>query len=224
MIRVVIISDVRLYREGLKEILNNENSVNIVGMAYDFEEAVSEITRCAPDVVLVDMTMLASNAMVSHIMSSCPQSRVVALAVSEDEESIMACAKAGIMGYVSREASLEQLLKALCGVVKGELYCPRRIAANLINKFKSLPQAETPKSSPQTSQPQLSQSKMALLTQRERQIAALLSDGLSNKQIARNLTIEVSTVKNHVHNILTKMGVTSRIQVVTLLQCSLSSE
>lgn len=216
MIRLVIVSDIRLYREGLEDIINRKNEVSVVGTACDIEHAVQAIHAATPDVVLIDMSMLASCEVISHITSTYPSTRIIALAVTEDEDSVLACAKAGVAGYVSREASIEQLINTVCAAVEGELHCPRRIASILFHKLQSLPKVTEAPSDTTSLQPDYS--KIALLTQREKQIAALLSDGFSNKRIAHHLMIEVSTVKNHVHNILSKVGVHSRLQAVQLLQ------
>ena len=216
MIRLLIISDIRLYCEGLSEILGQLDSVCVVGTASNVDDAIREIERCSPDVVLQDMTMKASCLAIRHVTTSCPNARIVALAVPEDENNIFACAEAGISGYIAREASLDELLHAVQGVVKGELYCPPRIAASLMSKIKIL---NTPvKKSSEETKKQPADSILHSLTQRERQIAGLVADGLSNKLIARHLSIEVSTVKNHVHNVLVKMGVDSRGQAAYLIQ------
>jgi len=215
MIRLVIVSDIRLYREGLADIIGRSSEVSVVGTAGDVEHAILTIQDSTPDVVLIDMTMVASCEAIRDIALSCPSTKIIALAVAENEDSILACAKVGIAGYVSRGASIDQLLSTVCAAMEGELHCPRHIAAILFNTMKSLPKEEASSSSTLL-QPEYS--KITLLTRRERQIAALLSDGFSNKQIARDLIIEVSTVKNHVHNILTKIGVHSRLQAVQLLQ------
>lgn len=216
MTSLVIISDIRLYRESLTEIINNMEQINVVGSASNIENAIQAIYKFSPDIVLLDMTMIAGSEVIGEIVEIFPRIRVVVLAMTDNEDSILACAKAGVSGYVSREASLDCLIDAINSVVNGEFYCPRQFAASLFNKVKSLPSYQ------ETYTDGIVQysceSKIALLTQRERQIALLLSDGLSNKQIARSLTIEVSTVKNHVHNILVKMEVESRTKAANAMR------
>lgn len=215
MIRVVIVSDIKFYREGLDLILGREELISVVGTAHNVEHAVATIHKCSPDVVLIDMTILTCSEAVGYVASSCPGTKIIVLAVTEDEDTILACAKAGIAGYVSREASIEQLVNTVCGVVEGELYCPRKIAASLFNKVRHLSTSididlMLPNENTDVT-------KLTSLTSRERQVASLVSEGLSNKEIARKLVIEVSTVKNHVHNILAKMGFHNRIQVTYAL-------
>lgn len=214
MVRLLIVSDIRLYCEGLSEILTQLGTVHVAGTANSLDSAISEIDKSAADVVLQDMTMKDSCKAIRYVLASYPDIKIVALAVPEDENDILACAQAGIAGYVAREASLDELLNAVQGAVNGELYCPPRIAASLMNQLKSL--AMPSQASPEAQRP--AQMIIDSLTHRERQLARLLAEGYSNKQIARCLTIEVSTVKNHVHNILVKLGVTSRGQAAYLVQ------
>lgn len=221
MIRVEIVSDIRLYREGLAEILDREGSISVCGIAYTVNNAIKEIKDNSPDVVILDMTMASSCDAINCIVSSYPKIKLVVLSVTEDEDTILSCAKAGVAGYLSREASIQELVYTVCGVVDGEIYCPRRIAASLFHKLKSLSNDKEVCTS--TKPLKFDDSRAVFLTKREKQIASLISDGLSNKQIARSLTIEVSTVKNHVHNILNKMGVNNRVQAVTFLQNQFSS-
>lgn len=215
MIRLIIISDIRFYREGLAKVLEMQGTVNVVATADNSRQAVEQIIKYSPDVVLLDMIMVSSCETVSNIMSACPDVKIVALAVNDHEDSILTCARAGIAGYLSRGASIEQVYDALNDVVEGKFYCPSEIAESLIHKFKS---HEAINDTELVYRDKAALKKEIPLTQREKQIASLLSNGLSNKQIARNLTIEVSTVKNHVHNILSKMGAHSRIQAVNILQ------
>ncbi len=216
MISLVIVSDIRLYREGLEEILEREDILHVKGTAGNVEQAIGEIRKNSPDVVLIDMTMINSNKVVEYIASVYRHMKIIALAVTEDEDVIFSCAKAGIAGYLTRESSIKQLIDTICGVFEGELYCPRRIAARLLKKLKILSHHVETSDCEVIESP--ANSKNVVLTKREKQIASLLSKGLSNKEIARKLTIEVSTVKNHIHNILTKMDVHNRIQAVRQLQ------
>ena len=175
MIRLVIVSDIKLYREGLDEILDRKDSVRVVGTAYNVKKAIVKIQNSSPDVVLIDMTMIACSEIVGQIASSCPNTKIIALAVTEDEDIILACAKAGISGYVSREASIEQLVNTICGVIEGELYCPRRIAASLFHKLETIQRVSDTSVNVTPLQPE--DSKISLLTQREKQIAKQLTNG-----------------------------------------------
>lgn len=214
MIHLLIVSDIRFYRDGLAEILDSKARVSVVGTTSNLAQTVEMIFHKNPDVVLVDLTMIDSMQVVTETMRLCPDSKIIVLAVPEDGNNIFTCAEAGIAGYVAREASLEDLLNAVHGAINGELYCPPKIAAKLMGKIKSIKNSQKYPENNEVS----SKSLLSSLTQREKQIAKLVSGGCSNKQIATKLNIEVSTVKNHVHNILVKMGVDSRMQAASIYQ------
>ena len=128
--------------------------------------------------------------------------KVIALGVAEDGPDVVAVAEAGVHGYVSREATLQELLEALKGALSGEAVCSGRVAAGLLRHI-----AEQARSRGYPHVP-------IQLTPREREILPLLQAGMTNKEIARALDLRLSTVKNHVHNVLAKYGVTGRGQVV----------
>lgn len=218
MIRVIVFSDIRIYCEGLTRVLSSIESIRVVGSESHFQDAIKKIKRVTPDVILLDMTMAGSCLIAQKVMQFFPQARIVALAAPEDEKNIIRCAEAGIVGYVAREASLDDLIEALKGAQSGEICYPPRIALTIFNKFRQVAQQMRGNATA----PILKQNDQLIksLTNREIQIARLMSDGMSNKQISRTLSIEVSTVKNHVHNILVKLDVSSRVQVVSLLQRS----
>jgi two-component system, NarL family, nitrate/nitrite response regulator NarL len=145
--------------------------------------------------------------------------KIIALSVPYDESNILMCAEAGITSYVPREASLDELIAAVIGSAKGECYCPPKIAALLFNKIQNLARRARQTCLPDSGRDH--DIHLTDLTRREKQILNLMADGLSNKQISNALVIEVSTVKNHVHNILVKLDVQSRVQAVSLLQNTL---
>ncbi len=216
MISLIIVSDIRLYREGLMQILGDLETINLLCAVKDFNCAIKEIKLHSPDVVLLDMTMKGSCDAVRDIHSIYPRASIVALAIAEEEESILECAEAGISGYVPREASLDDLIMAVYGAANGELFCSPQIACSLINKISLL--AGSVENNSDNKKENTQNTTKDDLTRREKQIVCLMADGNSNKQIARKLTIEVSTVKNHVHNILGKLGVKTRTQAATLIR------
>lgn len=223
MIDVVITSDIRIYCEGLGQILARTHNINVVGVASNVDAAIASISDQSPKVLLLDMTMSGSCSLAEHISRFNPDIKIVALAVSYDEGNIMQCAEAGITCYVPREATVKELVEAMMEAVKGECYCPPKIAAFLLKKMQHLTHSAKSKYLPSAigdlqSQSNSSSQRPVHLTRREQQIAGLLAEGLSNKQIARDLSIEVSTVKNHVHNVLLKLDVKNRSQAVFCLQ------
>lgn len=223
MIDVIITSDIRIYCEGLGQILSDTMSVNVVGIAANSEAAIAKVSVDHPEIILLDMTMAGSCQLARQIPQVSPKTKIVALAVSYDETNIVRCAEAGVVCYVPREASVDELIDAIMEAARGECYCPPRIAACLLKKVRQLTSSAKAKylttvghePAARTDDPANRQSR---LTRRERQIAQLLAEGMSNKQIARVLSIEVSTVKNHVHNVLVKLEVSNRSQAVSSLQ------
>jgi len=221
MIRLMIVSDNRLYREAISEQLCREKIINVVQTTSDEKSTIQQLSACNPDVILIDMTMVDCYKIISQINPRIMKTKVVALAMSEDDDAVLTCAKRGVAGYLTRNASLDHLINAITGVVEGELFCPRKIAEMLFNKVNSM--YRVGKELDNLDVTEIHNASITL-TQREMEIAFLLKCGKSNKEIARDLRIEISTVKNHVHNILSKMGVRNRIQAVNRLQEQFSLE
>ncbi len=199
MIRVLVASDVRLYREGLAESLADAPGLDVVGRSTG-AESVGRALRLRPDIVLLDLSMDDWSGAVGAIVAGASETRVVVLGVNEVESEVIGCAEAGVSGYVTREASLDELVEVVESVARGEMLCTPRIAALLLRRVA---EAAAPRSSG-----------LERLTPRETEIVDLIEQGLSNKQIARRLSIELATVKNHVHNILEKLEVARRGEAV----------
>jgi two-component system nitrate/nitrite response regulator NarL len=207
LIRVLIVADIRLYREGLVQILAAEPRLKVVGAAAELQTALQLVAQQATDVALVDMVMPHSIAAVRGIAATAPGVKVVALGIRENEQDLIDCAEAGVAGYVARAASVEDLVAALEGVGRGELLCSPQTAATLLRRVAALASGASGAGHASN-----------MLTPREREIGSLLEAGLSNKDIAVRLGIEVATVKNHVHNLLEKLQVHRRAQAVARLQ------
>ena len=219
MVNLAIVSDIRLYREGIDRILSEINNINVVGIAESNDEILNLLGISHLDVVLLDMRMSNSQAIVTSIANDFANTKIIVIAVPEDDDNYLLCVEAGITGYLSRESSIEELIDAVKTVDKGSLYCPCSITQYILSSVKHK------HSSNKINDVKLTYTKLInSLTQRELQIVKLLAEGMSNKKIAQTLTIELSTVKNHVHNILVKMGVESRTQVACLLQENIFSQ
>lgn len=199
---VLIVSDIRLYREGLRLVLRDEPRINVVGTASNVDEAVTRVRDLTPYVSLVDLAMQEGYQAIRQMADLVPSMKVLALSVLEAESEVIACAEAGVAGYISRDGSTEDLVKSVEMAAKGELFCSPRMAALLTKRVKAAAFKST------------ASGLNASLTRRESRVLELLEQGLSNKQIARVLKIELATVKNHVHNILEKFQVHSRGEAV----------
>jgi len=204
-IRVFVLSPIRIYSEGLSHVLAEEPTVQVMGTAAMFEEAVAFLRDVHVDVMLFDLAV-DPGLVGLRLLSSYEGLRVLALGVAECEDSIIACAEAGIAGYVTPATSLEELVRTIREAARGEFSCPPRIVAGLLRRLAAIGPPPVPADPPPR------------LTLREREILKLIEQGESNKEIGRHLGIEVATVKNHVHNILEKSGVTRRADAVAMLR------
>jgi two-component system, NarL family, nitrate/nitrite response regulator NarL len=203
--RILIACDVRLYRDGLTFVIADRPACTIVGTASDRDEAVGAAIRLKPDVVLLDMAMADALTTAGELGEQVPDARVVALTVPDTERSVLECAQAGVAGYVTRNGSVEDLIEAVETAARGDAAYPPRMVAALVRRVAEAERAAAPPPPERC------------LTPRERDVAGLLVDGLSNKEIASRLFIEVPTVKNHVHNILEKLSVSRRGEAVARL-------
>jgi two-component system, NarL family, nitrate/nitrite response regulator NarL len=203
-IRVVIAAEIRLYREGIAHLLALEPDVSVVGAAAEPGEALRIVRECGPDVALVDLGAERGLATVRGLRREAPEVRVVTLGVDDGDADVLAWAEAGVSGYVARDASFEDLVETVRGVARGELPCSPQMAATLLRRVTAL--ADEPRDAG------------TQLTRREREIGCLIDAGLSNKEIAHHLYIALPTVKNHVHNILRKVGATRRGEAAALLR------
>jgi len=207
MVRALIVIDIPFYRQGLQELLAKSGEVVVVGATSDAEETERIVRLELPDVVLLDVGGRESLEALRRTRRVEPAPRIVALAISETPESVMAWAESGIAGYVPRDASLADLIRVLKGVVRDELYCSPRIAASMIRRLATLAA-----SSPRPRDP------VGELSTREHEVLSLIARGFSNKAIASHLGIANATAKNHVHNILDKLSLRRRVEAALLLQ------
>lgn len=198
MIRVLIVADIRLYREGLADALARREALQVVGAAGSREGAIAALDECHPDVVLVDMAMLEGQATARALLEHAPDLRVVVLAVPELERDVLNCAELGVSGLVPRDASLDELVATLECAAHGEVRCSPRMTATILRRLATLAAERG------------SARLEVLLTAREREVIELIDRGLSNKEIARRLGRSLPTIKQHVHNILEKLQVHRR--------------
>jgi two-component system nitrate/nitrite response regulator NarL len=205
-IDVFIIAAIRLYREGLKIALERTRHIHTVGMAPSPDELTAHLPELRPTVILLDIAPPNGTAMVRAILDASPRSRVIALGIGESESEIIACAEAGIAGYVAREGSISDLVTTIDSSVRGELPCSPRVAGTLLRRVTVLAADRHPQRS------------RVRLSRRELEVVQLIDEGLSNKEIADYLCIELATVKNHVHNILEKLQVRRRSEAAAWLR------
>jgi DNA-binding NarL/FixJ family response regulator len=190
-IRVVVASEVRLYRDALQRVLRDAAGIDVVGIASSVEEVIKQACLLVPTVVVIDFAMSESFAAMPIVRT--PQiGGVVVLGIPEIPADIIACLPSSILGYVSRDGSVAVLLDAIRGA--GHTRETQHCAS------------------------------IDELTAREMEILRLMQQGLSNKKISRRLGIGLSTVKNHVHSILAKLGVACRGEAISLVYRRENSE
>jgi DNA-binding NarL/FixJ family response regulator len=203
-VRVFVASDVAVYREGVARLIATADSLELCGAVATAESPSRLRDGAQPDVVLVDATRGVDLRLAREISSAVGKGRVVALVAPDQEDDLLALADAGVSGLLSWEASPHQLVEILQRAARGETPCSPDVAETLLRRAR-----EKPGSGPGFH---------GTLTGREAQIAELVADGLSNKAIASRLSIEVATVKNHVHSVLEKLRVHSRGEAAAKLR------
>lgn len=213
-VRVLIVDDCALHRECLVGVLAAQPGVVGVGVAWDLKSLVAEVQATLPHVILLNMATRDSAMLLRQATKLSPHIRVVVVGVSEEDESgIVACAEAGVAGYHLRTESLDNLLVLIHRVAAGESLCSPGVSAILLRRLSAL-----------ASQRRHPAARELPLTAREIQILRMLEAGLANRDIADRLCIAVHTVKNHVHSVLTKLGVSSREQAAALARNIFAAE
>jgi two-component system nitrate/nitrite response regulator NarL len=208
MMHVFVVSPVCLYREGVAELLRKRHKIEVIGTAPDFVEAREALStlHARTDVLLLEVATPENLVGARGLLEVFSGLGVLAIAVPNREEDLLACLEAGVSGFVTQEASVAALLDALESVARGELLCSPSVAAALGRRVAALARDR------QQVVP------LPELTTRELEVVRLIDEGLSNKEIARRLWIEVPTVKNHVHHILGKLGVKRRAQAAARIR------
>lgn len=202
-IRVCIVSNVRLHREGLAALLRECPSIEVLG-AMSVQETQDAPPTVASDVALVDLLPPGDSEIVSALRKIRAGIRIVAVGVRETASEVLACAAAGIDGYVPMDAALSDMVAAIENAVRGELACSPKVTASLYHCIGFRGSSRTAIASP--------------LTLRELQVADLINRGCPTKEIAWRLGVQPCTAKNHVRNILQKLQVRRRGQAVAKLR------
>jgi len=202
---VLVASEVKLFQDGIAALLDHADCVRIVGTT-SLRHALANVAQLHPDIVLFDATRPGNLEHARALTDWTPAPKVVAFGVGETATELLALAAAGVAGYVRNDAAPDDVVRVVLSAMRGELVCSPRAAATLYNHLALL------------SRDSCDESSSSSLSKRELQIAVLLDRGLSNKEIARALGIQATTVKNHVHNILDKLNVRRRGEAAARLR------
>jgi len=200
-LRVLLVDDHPLFRKGMRALLESVGDIEVVAEAASGREAIERALEVQADVVLMDLQMPDGGGLTAtrRLAQDLPEARVLVLTMFDDDESVFAAMRAGARGYLMKEADEDEVLRAIRAVAEGEAIFSAPIATRLIDYF-SAAQAVVPKQ------------RFPQLTDREREILALISHGETNAQIAERLGISLKTVRNHVSNIYNKLQVVDRAQ------------
>jgi len=212
VIRVLLVDDQTLIRQGIRLLLEIETGIQVVGQAADGQQALEQVEALHPDVVLMDVRMpeMDGVAATREITKRFPEVKVIILTTFEDDETVFEGLKAGARGYLLKDISSEEMAEAVRKVAAGEALIEPRLTRKVLAEFSRLASASDKPASaavPANSLP-------APLTEREQDVLKALARGLSNREIAEQLVITEGTVKNHVSSLIDKLGVRDRTQAV----------
>ncbi|WP_172165142.1 response regulator [Pseudonocardia broussonetiae] len=204
-VRVLLVDDQALFREALGTLLDVREEIEVVGEAGDGDEALRRSAALSPDVVLMDLHMpvLDGIAATRRLRAEQPAVRVLALTTFDDDEDVFAALRAGAVGYLLKDVASDRLVEALLAAARGESVLQPSVAAKVVARFAQLADtAPAPRPQPL----------VVPLTERELEVLRLLATGRSNREIAAALFLAAGTVKNHVTNVLAKLGARDRTQ------------
>jgi DNA-binding NarL/FixJ family response regulator len=213
--RVFVLTDVRLYAEGLVDILERETSIDVIGTSSSPDRAMDAITERSIEVMLLDLQAPEGPEVARAIRDAAPDVWLVALAVPDADDDIVAWAEAGIAGVLPRDGSFRDLVLMIHSVVRGETVCSPRTAATLLRRVAVL--ARTAGKPAGIDPSSAVERPGSALTSRETEVVRLMGRGLSNKEIAESLGIALPTVKNHIHHVLEKLQVRTRSEAAAVV-------
>ena len=203
-IRVLVVDDHALFRRGLQMVLEQEPDIEVVGEASDGAEAVTTAAETLPDIVLMDVRMPKRGGIdaCTAIHETVPSAKIIMLTISDEEADLYDAIKAGAMGYLLKEISIEEVASAIRAVYGGQSLISPSMASKLLTEFASMIKKTDDRQQVPTPR----------LTDREMEVLKLVAKGLNNRDIAKQLFISENTVKNHIRNMLEKLQMKSRME------------
>ena len=202
IIRLLVADDHTLYREGVRSMLRGAPGVEVAGEAASGDEVIAQAEQLQPDIILMDIKMPGMNGIEAtrQILNTSPHIGILIVTMFDDDDSVFAAMRAGARGYLLKDADLDELVRAISAVYRGEAIFSPAIARRMVQYFTSRPTGAA-RSFPE-------------LTEREREILALMAQGQNNEAIASRLILSLKTIRNNVSNIFTKLEVSDRVQAI----------
>ena len=203
VLRVLIVDDHDLFRSGLRNLLDVEQGVQVIGEANGGQEALRIVRELAPDVVVMDLNMPVMSGVdaTRHITAVAPLTRVVMLTISDQDNDVIDAILAGACGYLLKDSSIQDLMAGIRAAAMGESLISPTIAAKVLQRVRA-----------SSTRPEIENTIRAELSDREIEVLKLIANGKDNAMIAAELHISPKTVKNHISNILMKLQIDNRIQ------------
>ena len=209
-IRIVIADDHPIFRDGLCKLLSLEEDFEVVAQASDGRQVLEVLQQLEPDILLLDLKMPGMDglATLQRLQAMKNKTRVIVLTASDDKNEFVQAMKLGTSGIVLKQTATDLLIKSIRKVHDGEIWLDSHTTAEVIRRFVSADEA-----APVSHQPAPRERERSPLSQREREIVALVAQGFKNKEMAEKMFISEQTVKNHLHNIFDKLGVSDRLEL-----------
>jgi len=201
-VRILVADDHAIFRDGLRRLLEGSDDVSIVGEASNGNEAIKLLAKLKPDILLLDLRMPEKDGLgvLEEINFDSMTTRVIVLTAAEDDRDVVRAMRLGARGVVLKQSASDLLLKSIRKVSDGEIWLDNRMTAEVIDAFKKSSEAGQRREKP-------------LLSDREKEIVQLVAQGFRNREIGEKLFISEQTVKNHLHNIFDKLGVSDRLEL-----------
>ena len=211
-IRIVVADDHPIFRDGLCRLLGLEEDFEVVAQAQDGRQVLELLQQLEPDILLLDLKMPGLDGLgtLQRLQAARNKTRVIVLTASDDKNEFVQAMKLGTSGIVLKQTATEMLIKSIRKVHAGEIWLDSHTTAAVIRQFVA--GEETPPPPPPQAAPQRDRERSPL-SQREREIVALVAQGFKNKEMAEKMFISEQTVKNHLHNIFDKLGVSDRLEL-----------
>ena len=208
-LRLFLIDDNRLFRDGLTAMLNSQDDLTVVTALASVEEALRRVSAAKPDVVLLDQALRDGDALqlARAMRQASPETKVIMMGLLPIQEDVVAYVRAGVSGFLLKAATLDDFLRTIRSVAQGANVLPPPLTVSLFSQIANSAMRQGERHALEA----------VRLTKREREVVDLIAAGMSNKEIAHQLHLSTDTIRSHVHNVLEKLALRSRLQVAAYM-------